>query len=73
MYCRQAPNTEYINTEAVHDVASSAHLFGVLQILEHRILVPCNTLVDVRSCVRETLSLTGLTAENTGAETIENK
>jgi hypothetical protein len=48
----------------------NTHLLGVLQVLKHCVLVPCNTLIDVRSSVGETFRLTGFAAEHTGEENI---
>ena len=48
-----------------HDVAGSAHLFGVLQILKQSVLIPSNTLVHVCSSVGEAICLAGLASENT--------
>ncbi len=36
---------------ALHDVAEVPHLFGVLQVVNHRVLAPCDTLADVRRSV----------------------
>lgn len=40
-------------------------LLGVLEVLEQRLVVPVNALVDVGGGVGETLDLAGLTAEET--------
>ena len=48
------------------DVSAQTHLFGVLEVLEQRLLAPGYTLVDVCGGVRETLDLTGLAAEEAG-------
>ena len=44
------------------------HLFRVLEVLEHGLLGPCNTLVDVGSGVGEALGLSGLATEDTTAQ-----
>lgn len=48
-----------------HTTNIAAHLFGVFEVLEKSVLVPCDTLVDVGRGVREALRLTGLAAEQT--------
>ena len=50
----------------ISDVARRTHLFGVLEVLEEGLLVPGDTLIDVRSGVGVTLGLTSLVAEDTG-------
>lgn len=45
------------------------HLFGVLEVLEERLLVPGDALVDVGSGVGEALGLTSLATEDTVAAT----
>ena len=41
------------------------HLFGVLQVFEQSVLIPCNALVHVGSGVRVSVCLTGLAAKDT--------
>lgn len=48
-----------------HNTNIAAHLFGVFEVLEKSVLVPCDTLVDVGRGVREALRLSGLAAEQT--------
>lgn len=48
-----------------HNTNIAAHLFGVFEVLEKSVLVPCDTLVDVGRGVREALCLSGLAAEQT--------
>lgn len=48
-----------------HNTNIAAHLFGVFEVLEKSVLIPCDTLVDVGRGVREALRLTGLAAEQT--------
>ena len=55
-----------------HATEGCAHLFGVLEILEQRLLVPCYALVDVGGGVGEALSLTGLAAEDTARLNLED-
>ena len=45
---------------------SGTHLFGVLEVLEHRLLSPGDRLVHVSRRVREAFRLAGLATEDTG-------
>lgn len=55
--------THTISMPDVNEDEEMTHLFGVFQVLEESVLVPCNALVDVGGSVREALDLTGLASK----------